>query len=171
MPKASPMRAIIGLILLMLTSRSSAFAQSQDASYYCVAEAAGGLWYNTSRKKWEGTSFGPTLKFVLKMKFLQARVQKEEYGEEQEQVSDYTVTITDTGENTGLNCTGKDRSRTVTVYDKSRYFECDRAIAWNYHFNLRTNRFLMILPIGYLNGKDNNDNNPGIEAGTCTKID
>ena len=53
---------IIGLFLLILTGSGSAVAQSKDAAYYCAAEAAGGLKYNETMKKWEGTSVSPEAK-------------------------------------------------------------------------------------------------------------
>jgi hypothetical protein len=41
-------RQIIYCVAIWLCSMatSTAFAQSKDAAYFCVGEAAGGLWYN-----------------------------------------------------------------------------------------------------------------------------
>lgn len=84
------MRGFFCVIVLIVAGSAYADAQSKDATYYCVAEAAGGLKYNETMKKWEGGSFSPEAKFVLRMNFLRARVQKEEYSSlvAEEQVSD-----------------------------------------------------------------------------------
>jgi len=169
--REAPVRAFIGVLVLILTSSGSALAQSKDAAYYCVADAAGGLKYNESMKKWEGASFRPEAKFALRMNFLRARVQKEEYSSlvAEEQVSDYTVTVTTSGSNTGVDCISQYPSKTVTVYESGN-FRCYTAVT-EYIFNVRTNRFLAISRVGYVGGEDNNDNTPSIQGGTCTKID
>ena len=109
---------IVGAALFPATV---AFAQSKDVAYYCVGEAAGGLFYNEKTKKWEAiTGFVPFQRFVLKMKFLGARVRKERAIEEQ--VSDYKVTVTRSGENTGLPCLSHiTKEKTVTV-ERNRQF-------------------------------------------------
>jgi hypothetical protein len=164
-------RALISVLMLILTSSSSAFSQSKDASYYCVADAAGGLKYNETIKKWEGGSFSPGAKFVLRMNFLHPRVQKEEHAGvvTEEQVSDYTVTVTTSGSNTSVDCVSQYPSKTVTVYE-SKNFRCYTAET-EYIFNVRTNRFLAIYRVGYVAGEDNNQNTPSIQGGTCTKMD
>jgi hypothetical protein len=169
--REAQMRAFIGVLVLILTSSGSAVAQSKNAAYYCVADAAGGLKYNETMKKWEGASFSPEAKFVLRMNFLRARVQKEEYSSlvAEEPVSDYTVTVTTSGTNTGVECISQYPSKTVTVYE-SGTLRCYTAVT-EYIFNVRTNRFLAIYRVGYLAGGDNKDSNPSIQGGTCTKID
>ena len=154
---------LISLVILFLAS--TAFAQSKDLAYFCVGEAAGGLWYNQQTKKWEGHSSIPSQKFVLKIKFPGARVRK---GASEKQASDYNITITKTGENTGLPCRANE---TVTVSDLYGIFISCIMSGNEYQFNLGTNRFLSIYRYGYTNGQDNNDNTPHVEVGTCTKID
>ena len=164
---------IVGAALFPATV---AFAQSKDVAYYCVGEAAGGLFYNEKTKKWEAiTGFVPFQRFVLKMKFLGARVRKERAIEEQ--VSDYKVTVTESDQNIALSCrdddpnkSSDDPNKTVTVSDQFRTFSC-ATTSYDYQFNLGTRRFLSIYRYGYTNGNDNNDDNPSVEAGTCTKID
>jgi hypothetical protein len=157
---------LISLVILFLAT--TAFAQSKDLAYFCVGEAAGGLWYNQQTKKWEGHSSIPSQKFVLKIKFPDARVRK---GASEKQASDYNITITKTGENTGLPCRGYDANETVTVSDLYGIFISCITSGNEYQFSLGTRRFLSIYRYGYTNGKDNNDDNPSVEAGTCTKID
>jgi hypothetical protein len=164
-------RAFIGVLVLILTSSGSAVAQSRDAAYYCVAEASGGLKYNETTRKWEGASLRPEAKFVLRMNFLRARVQKEEYPSvvAEEKVNDYTVTVTTSGQNIGVDCISQYPSKTVTMYE-SGTFRCYTAEI-EYVFNVRTNRFLAIHRVGYVNGEDKDDSTPSIQGGTCTKID
>src|SRR5262245_8052873 len=149
--------AILSLLCLL---PSPAFAQSKDVSYRCAGEAAAGLWYNEQTKKWEGASFRPQQQFVLKLKFVRAR----------ENVSDYGAIVTTSGKDTGLPCTTTDTEETVTVVDSDRSFSCT-TVAYDYVFNLSTNRFLSMYVYGYMDGKDSNDNTPVVEGGTCTKID
>ena len=40
----------------------------------------------------------------------------------------------------------------------------------DYQFNFENNRFLQGYLHGYVDGKDNNDDNPAVSAGVCTKI-
>jgi hypothetical protein len=133
-------------------SNGSAFAQSKDVAYYCVSEVAGGLWYNEKTKKWEGVSFRPESKFVLKMIFLH---------------SNYDVTVTEAGKEYNLRCS--EHYGKLGVGDQYKSFSCTTAVH-DYRFNFVTNRFLAIYAHGYVDGKDNDDNTPGIEGGTCTKI-
>jgi hypothetical protein len=154
------------LVLFLASSSGTAFAQSNhDVAYFCVSEVAGGLWYNEKVKKWEGTSFRATAKFLVEMSFAYLWVKQNE------QVSDYKVTVTRSGEKTGLPCLSHiTKENTVTVGDSYRTVFCTTGFQ-DYVVNLQTNRFLAIYLAGYVNGKDNNADNPSIEAGTCTKID
>ena len=149
--------SILGLLCLLT---NPAFAQSKDVAYRCAGEAAGGLSYNEQTKKWEGASFRPQQQFVLRMNFVGAR----------ENVRDYRATVTTSGKDTGLPCTSTDTDETVTVVDSDRSFSCT-TVAYDYVFNLSTNRFLSMYVYGYVDGNDSNDNNPVVEGGTCTKID
>ena len=142
-----------------------AIAQTKDVAYYCVGDAAGGLWYNEKTKKWEGVSFRAEQKFVLKMNFVRAGVRKEII---EEQVTDYNILVTASGKDTSLPCTGN--YETVTVVNQYRSFSCT-TVAYDYVLNLRTNRFLSIYRYGYVGGKDSNADTPAVEGGTCTKID
>jgi hypothetical protein len=134
-------RIAIYAAVMLASSAGTAFAQSKDVAYFCVGEAAGGLWYNQQTNKWESHSFIPSQKFVLKIKFPGARVRK---GASEKQASDYNITITKTGENTGLPCRGYDANATVTVSDLYGIFISCIMSGNEYQFNLGTNRFLSI---------------------------
>jgi hypothetical protein len=145
------------MIAVWLCSMASGeLAQSKDVAYYCVAAVAGDLWYNEKTKKWEGHSFRAEQKFVLKMGLVRSRVRGEE------QVNDYKVTITESGQNTDLTCYALSDEETITIKDKDRIL-CT-TYTHDYRFDLQRNRFLAIYPHGYLDG-DNNNSTPAIEAG------
>jgi len=152
------MRQIIHWVLMiavwLCSMASAALAQSKDAAYYCVSEAAGGLWYNEQTKKWEGHSFHAEQKFVLKIGLVRSWVRRE-----------YKVLITQSGQK-GLPCFGFSNEETIT---KDRIL-CTTYVH-DYRFDLQTNRFLAIYFHGYLDGNENNNNTPVIQGGTCTKID
>jgi hypothetical protein len=149
-------------------SVSAASAQKRDSSYYCVAEATGGLKYNTGTKRWYGTDFLADEKFVLKLKYLSERFDSVLTTT----AVDYAVTITPSGRDFAMECAGGfgDRKEPVTVYGGVN-LRCAFLGAIEYLFNLKTNRYLSVYLYGYTDGRDNNDNNPGINAGVCTKID
>jgi hypothetical protein len=110
-------KSLIVAVLLVIAAGAS--AQPQDVAYYCVGDAAGGLWYNEKTKKWEGASFRAEQKFVLKMNFVRAGVRKEMI---EEQVTDYKVMVTASGKDTSLPCTRNYPNETVTVADQYRRF-------------------------------------------------
>ena len=62
------MKAILGLLVLVLAGSDNAFAQSKDIAYNCVGDAAGGPSYNEKTKKWEATPLVPFQKFVTSTK-------------------------------------------------------------------------------------------------------
>ena len=142
----------------------------KDASYFCTVELAGGLAFNQNLKKWESAKFRPERKFVLKLKYLTTRTQKDFLGKD-ETVTDFNVTLTAAGSNSSEPClkTGDEWSETVPIsqYD---FIACTAGLSEHY-FNLKSNRFLTSYMLGYIDGKDNDDNTPVVSGGTCTKID
>ena len=63
---------IAALTLLLGGSTAEARIAPKDASYFCVAEIAGGLRYNERTKKMESATFKPDAKFVMRMKHLRS---------------------------------------------------------------------------------------------------
>ena len=142
--------------LLLLSSPS--YSQSKNGSYYCVAEWVGGGWFNSPAKRWEGRSFRPTSKFVIKMKFDRTDLLFDRYD----------VTIIPSGSNEIRNCWSGSQIEVALLTD---YIKCEVHLPpTGYIFNLRTNRFVTTYEGGYTFGDDNNDDTPTIEGGTCTKI-
>jgi hypothetical protein len=155
--------------LLFAVSPASAM-EPKDVSYFCVAEATGGLSFNTLQKKWIGTSFRPTEKFVLRLKFVDVRVgttklDKDEY------YANFEATLTESGSNSQSRCTQLGAvDKTAVSIGKYNNFSC-YANVQEYVFNLDNNRYLSVYASGYTDGVENNDNTPGVTGGVCTKID
>ena len=165
----------IGVVAALLVPPTSAGAQFQlgkDASYFCVTEFAGGLSYDEATKKWKGTVFNANDKFVLRLKFLQTRIEKKPYGNENETVYYYNATITASGQNSVTACENDDNADPKTHGIKERFpFLFCWASFQQYKFHFKDNRFLRSYLVGYFSGGDNNENTPYVAGGTCTKID
>jgi hypothetical protein len=120
--------------------------------------------------RWQSTTFIPSGKFVLHLKFLRSGIRKD-FFDKDEPVNDYTVTITNAGENYANPCQqyGGEGTDGISV-GKWNTFRCTSALQ-DYFFSLKTNRFLVAYMVGYLDGRDDNSNTPSMSGGTCTKID
>ena len=163
------MKVLSAAILIACVPFSAASAQlGKDASYFCVAEFAGGLIYDEGMKKWKSGALRIEEKFVLRLKHLRTRVQKSYTGED-EPVHDYDVTVTPAGSNAPFPCVSYGQ-RHVAVRLLSSVW-CDGLDLQVYKFNLITNRFLSSYLVGYVDGDHNKQNTPSVTGGTCTKID
>jgi hypothetical protein len=101
-------RAVIWSILFgALTAPVSHAQTSKDAAYLCTTEMAVGFEYNKSIKKWHAvTVVSDSLfsKLTLRLKHLRDRVGRNSAGEN-EDITDYLVTITGKGTNAAVPCT------------------------------------------------------------------
>jgi hypothetical protein len=100
----------ISLMLLAVLTSSPGFAQSAGvSSYFCVEEYSGGFKYNGQMKRWEGVSFRPDGKFLLRIKHERIVTVREDWGPpftpRNIEVPEFTVTITASGSNTPIPCT------------------------------------------------------------------
>jgi hypothetical protein len=118
-------RVHIGFIVAASSLVSATYGAGKDASYYCVVEAAGGLSYNPTIKKWSGTSFRPEGKFILKMKFIKTGPSPFPWslGKTADQ---YAVTITPSGQDYGMPCVNNSLQdpNIIAVEDVSA-FKCE----------------------------------------------
>jgi hypothetical protein len=154
--------------LLLLSSVANSQQQLQTATYYCVAEWAGGGWFNSATGRWEGTGFDPNsldYKFILKVRPVRNALQAlgPALGPE---YRSYNVTITPSGSSPTLDCQTDTYSQVVS----SRFgrIQCDTAL-YEYVLSLGFNRFLRIYKGAYINDKAGKDDTPSISGGTCTK--
>jgi len=129
--------------------------QPIEGAYSCTAESSGGIFYNDRTKKWEGTRFRPFSKFVLKLKYARTGAQGDEYAA--------TVTSSSGSES---SCAST-RTQLVQV-DEVGFLAC-RTEFYNYKFNLKSGRFIEVYLMGYVSGRDTNDDTPMVSGGSCIK--
>ena len=186
--KAQIILFVACLILTTILTTASDAQNHGDATYYCTAEAAGGLSYNKVEKKWKGTGFNTTNKFVLRLKFLREFQSQNDIPGFSGGV--YKVTVTEAGKNVGQSCVPMESASDEVQVRESLRISCTPE--WNadeiYEFNLKNNRYFHMSIFGYLyvgegkfigSGKDlkkvpDNDEDsdtPFIEGGKCTKIE
>ncbi len=157
-------RMLISMVVLSIATSAHAGIAPKDASYFCVAEIAGGLRYNERTKKWEGATFKPDAKFVMRMKHLRSETRKDSRGKD-EPAQVFDVTITPERGRVAETCLTPDVS-VVFSSDRMR-FRC-LGVRHDYQFNLENNRFLLF---GFFDGTDDNENTPAVTGGVCAKID
>lgn len=137
-----------------------------SGAYFCTVQAAAGIKFDQSQKKWNGVPFEPRGGFIVRIKFQHTETQK--MWNVEFTYDFYEASITQAGTSGTRNCRGSGKP-TVMVDREHSSFQCD-ADLHEHRFNLKTLRFLRYYPIGYLNG-DQPDNTPSVEAGICTKIE
>lgn len=154
-------------LLLAFPTKNAQALEAKNATYYCVVEMAGGLYYDESSKRWRSGTFHTDDKFVLKLKYLRTQMGKD-FVNRDEAIQTFNVAIVEGGSNTDAECRSRDWSEVVEVRPNN-YIVCN-AVLSDYIINLSNNRFLRNYMSGYVDGADNNKNTPAISGGTCTKI-
>lgn len=166
---------VCSTVLTAVFALTSHAQNSEDASYFCTRQMAAGLAYNATLQKWEGVQLsaeGSFSRFILRMKFLKERVHRNILDEE-EDVNDYEVSITEAGTNSPFPCRGAGTgfsTKIITVVGDNGDVECS-ARTYSFTFNIESNRFISVFLHGYVDGIDDNENTPMVSGGTCTKID
>jgi hypothetical protein len=122
--RAVPSQALKACILPLLLLPSSAYSQSTDRSYYCVADLTGRSWYSVKDQK-----------FILRMTFSGKH-------ESMPQFDDYSISITPLGSNVPIECRGRNGSKIVS--SEFDIIRC-RARGIDYIFNQRRNHFWRFL--------------------------
>jgi len=126
------------------------YATGQNA-FICIPDSATGFSYNESTKKWERAKFNVnSAKKILKKNgaVWEWRVFGEKYG--------------------WSNCGGGD-SKNEIEFNSSGFMFCD-VLGGHIRMSKNTLRYVETYEIGFIDGKDNNDNTPFIEIGTCTPL-
>jgi hypothetical protein len=156
-------------ILAALTWPATA-APDYSGTYLCVTEAAGGLWFNKSADRWEGATFTPEGKRVVRVTRAGVGIEKNFTGKDVE-VSRYTVMVKAFGEASEQQCFarfGKDRN--VALEGDSAWIWCS-AMLDDFQVNFANGRFLSVYPIGFVDGDDTNENTPHVQGGRCERIE
>jgi hypothetical protein len=151
-------KTLLWPFLVTVIVTASFAQQSNEGAYSCAAESSGGIAYNEQTKRWEGTSFRPLSKFILKLKYVRTATNGDEYA----------VTVTPDGRNDLLPCISS-QTQLVQI-DQFDYLVC-RTEFFNYKFNLKAGRFVEAYLMGYVNGRDNNDDTPLLSGGVCRKLE
>ena len=151
------LRTLFWSFAALVPATASLAQQPNEGAYYCAAESSGGIVYNERTKKWEGTNFRPFSKFTLKFKYVRTTPNGDEYA----------VTITPDGKNDVLQC--YPYRTQFPQFDEFGNLIC-RTDFFNYKFNLKAGRFVEAYLMGYINGRDTNEDTPMLSAGTCTKV-
>jgi hypothetical protein len=151
-------RILLLLFIAKMTVGVSIAQQSKDGTYSCAAETSGGIFYNNQTKKWEGTGFRPLSRFVLSVKYVRTTTD----------VDEYAVTVMADGSGDALACTA-DRTPLVQ-FDEVDFLIC-RTKFYNYKFNLKAGRFVEAYLMGYVNGRNTNEDTPVLSGGVCKKIE
>jgi hypothetical protein len=141
-----------------ITFTLSLAQQSNEGAYSCTAESSGGIVYNEKTKKWQGTSFRPLSRFTLKLKYVRTAAIGDEYA----------ASITPNSGNDVFPCISYQTQ--LALVDQMGYLSCQTAF-FNYRFNLNDGRFVEAYLMGYINGRDNNDDTPVLSGGVCKKIE
>lgn len=114
---------------------------AQD-SYLCISEAMGGVAYDSSTRKWEGTKFKNSNEKIILIK------------------KNGVWKLKNFGSTFEKDC-GK--------MNEFGTFRCN-ILFGEFLFNSKTKRFLKSFVAGYVDGEDNNDNTPAVMAGTCSPL-
>ena len=155
-------------VFLLLSTISCAAQPIGDKAYYCEAQFSGGLAFSETTKRWGATTFRPSDKFVLKLKYLEKRLEKDALGKPVERYH-YRITTTDAGQSDPMPCFDFRNEQATVWIGNGLYFNCE-GVTRTYIFNLKANRFLSTYLNGFIDGVDNNDNTPFVAGGLCTLI-
>lgn len=148
-------------VALVLSSTSAYAQQYRGGNFYCVPEWSGGGIYNQSVKRWQAATFriNEEDKFFLKLQFI---------AKDTENADHYRVTITNSGSNSPRSCF-TDNLLSDVIVDRQGVIRCNRELLL-VKVSMKTNRFLMTYPVGYIDGMDNDSYTPFMTGGTCTRI-
>lgn len=130
---------VFAIIFVALAFSNIAYAQE---GYLCVSEAAGGVSYNSSTKKWRGTVFR-----IDEEKFLIIK-------------KDNKWTMKEFGKSFEAECTQPNEFGVMS---------CNKLLG-DFNFSTKTRRYLSTYIAGYIDGSNNNDNTPNIQIGVCSKL-
>ena len=150
-------RTLLWPFVAAITVTAALAQQSNEGAYSCAAQSSGGIIYNSQTKKWEGTSYLPLSNFIVTVKYVRTATTTDEYA----------VTITPIGRSDALPCISF-RTQLAQI-DEFGYLVC-RTDYFNYKFNLKAGRFVEAYMMGYVDGRDANDDTPMLSGGVCTKI-
>ena len=167
------LRIVASLALAMVpTLLNAQDSTSHEGSYYCKAQASGGVKWKGSA--WEGVTFNISESdFVLKV--VAADITGTDIAQKLEKGSHlYVITVGSTGdhgfEDFCENSGGSKYLRGAAVVPASGDLECSTLSINEYKFSFKTQRYLHFYSVGYVDGADDVANTPSITIGKCMKV-
>jgi hypothetical protein len=152
----------------LLTAEESDFA----GSYFCTAEAIGGVRFNEQANRWESYRFAPNRRYVINLTL---------FGEVESRFnselrSAYIISITEHGANdaVAVRCPAtNDQLRSIDPF--IHFIRFDGSVSCNFtagewRMNLSNGRYLYSHTWGYTSGLDSNLSTPAVEIGLCSRI-
>jgi hypothetical protein len=135
------MNGIKKFVLVLLGLDFVSIANAQEG-YLCISEASGGVSFEKTQKKWQGSVFRNKNDKILIVK-----------------------------KNNRWTMKGFDSTFESDCTQPNDYgiMSCNK-IFGEFNFNTKNRRYISTYIAGYIDGVDNNDNTPHIEIGICTKL-
>jgi hypothetical protein len=164
------MRGLATLAFLMIPTVAN--AAGPEGSYYCRAEASGGVkWVDN---EWKGVSFNTKADdFVLKVEPVNLTGLDNIKAELKGQTL-YSVVIAEIArEQMHENC-GQPEMKGIFqnfAVIKDQVIDCSILSTQTFKISMDTLRFMEIYSGGYIDGKDGEDNTPSVTVGTCARVD
>lgn len=142
-------------------------------TYFCTADAVGGVRYNEVAGDWVGYQFEAGSRYVLNIRNNSEIL--DEFNSEMRMT--YFIEFSEHGTGSDIlanSCSTKSNQlRSInplaSFISDSGYFSCNVA-GGDLIVDLDTLRFLKSYTWGYVDGVDDNSNNPHIEIGDCSRI-
>jgi hypothetical protein len=144
-----------------------------EGTYFCTADAVGGVRYNEVAGDWVGYEFGAGSRYILNIRN-NSEILDEFNGEMR---MTYFIEFLEHGAGSNIlanSCSTKSNQlRSInplaSFISDSGYFSCNLT-GGDLTVDLGTLRFLKSYTWGYVDGVDDNRNTPFIMVGTCSRV-
>lgn len=142
-------------------------------TYFCTSEASGGVRFMENLNSWTGAEFLASQRYVVSV--VPHSLVKDEFSGNMRPA--YIISVTAHGEETSeadacvsRNVELRKIDRGLNYISVTGEFSCMQ-FGGEWIMHIENLRFLQSYVWGYVDGRDNNENTPNVEIGTCTKID
>jgi hypothetical protein len=149
-------RTIFASAILVITLFGTAMASSTYAhdAYLCIAEASGGVGWNKTEGKWEGSGFPTGEKYIFR------RAKPEDGITWEPRVGVWG--LFELGHKNPL-------AYCYNEFPENQYQTCDDHL-WILEISLETLRFKLYYPGNYTDPKNEGSDTPTVTVGTCSPI-
>ena len=141
-----------------------------SGSYFCTADAAGGVRFNDATGTWESTQFKTDSRHILKLELWGKEF--DEYSQKMRNA--YIVSFSEHGANSERGCLSKTHElKEINVFlsfiSENGRLSCETLFG-DLKVNLNNGRYLRSFTFGYVEDFDNSGKTPAIIIGKCTRI-